>query len=260
LIPVGKFSYKINNGAIKGKFDRIYAFLILPQIKSIVSLDVNPENGTFKFFPEDNVWGYVEGMEIWAISVCIKDGKLYFDKKEYNGGKDMEVELNPTEISRTALDEKLAYEKSYKDFNKIEVEIELREKIHAKNVKIEEHRRIEGMMSEITYLVNHSCRCCDNAEVAIARELFLANCSVCHEVYKDKVGPALLGVTKRRSREFIQKFIRNSQRLIKVERDPVAMELYAKYNNTEMTAFPALTDCEIESIILYLEKEEIMEE
>jgi cytochrome c2 len=84
------------------------------------------------------------------------------------------------------------------------------------------------------------------------KELFEANCSACHSIYKIKVGPALKGLKKRRDAKWIARFIRNSQRVIKKEKDPYAVALYNKYNETEMTAFPSLTDKEIKALIEYV--------
>ncbi|MCU0430513.1 MAG: c-type cytochrome [Cytophagaceae bacterium] len=95
------------------------------------------------------------------------------------------------------------------------------------------------------------------ADLANGKELFEGNCTACHAIHKDKVGPALKDIKKRRDLTWIKKFIRNSQNVIKVEKDPYAVALYAKYNNTEMTAFPSFKDNEIENIVAYIMDESV---
>ncbi len=47
------------------------------------------------------------------------------------------------------------------------------------------------------------------------KQLFEKNCQVCHKIGGGKlVGPELLGVTERRERDWIAKFIRNSKAMI----------------------------------------------
>jgi len=92
----------------------------------------------------------------------------------------------------------------------------------------------------------------DAAVIAKGEALFKDNCTACHAVHKVKVGPALKDITKRRDLVWIKKFVRNSTKVIKVEKDPYAVALYAQYGNTEMTAFPTFTDEEIESVVAYI--------
>ncbi len=95
----------------------------------------------------------------------------------------------------------------------------------------------------------------DPAVLAKGKELFEGNCTACHAVHKVKVGPALKDVNKRRDITWIKKFVRNSTKVIKTEKDPYAVALYAKFNNTEMTSFPTFKDDEIESIVAYITSE-----
>lgn len=86
------------------------------------------------------------------------------------------------------------------------------------------------------------------------KDLFQKNCSVCHLIGEGKlVGPDLMGVTQRREKAWIEKFIRNSQEVIK-SGDPVAVKLYEEHNKAIMPAFTQLSADEINSIIDYLDK------
>jgi mono/diheme cytochrome c family protein len=93
----------------------------------------------------------------------------------------------------------------------------------------------------------------DEAIIAQGQSLFRQNCTVCHAINDIVVGPALGGVHTRRSTPWLISFIRNSQKLIK-SGDPDAVELYNRFNKTEMPAF-SFSDEEIISILAYIKQE-----
>ncbi len=83
------------------------------------------------------------------------------------------------------------------------------------------------------------------------KALFQSNCAACHNPLKDATGPALKGVDARvPSKEWLHKWIKNSAAVI-ASGDKYANDLYAKWNKTAMTAFPNLSDEEIDAIIAY---------
>lgn len=80
--------------------------------------------------------------------------------------------------------------------------------------------------------------------------LFKMNCSQCHQPGKRFVGPDLTGVENRwKSKALLYDFVRNSAEVIK--RDQYAADLYEKWNESPMLAFPQLSDEEIQSILDY---------
>lgn len=83
------------------------------------------------------------------------------------------------------------------------------------------------------------------------KKLFQANCSSCHAVDKEVVGPALQGIEKRRDIGWILKWVKNPQAVIK-SGDAYAVALYNKYAQQNMTAFGSLKDDEIKSIVEYI--------
>ncbi len=84
------------------------------------------------------------------------------------------------------------------------------------------------------------------------KALFQANCASCHNPYKDATGPALNGVDSRvPSKEWLYKWVKNSASVI-ASGDKYANDLYAKWNKTAMTAFPSLTNEEIDAITAYV--------
>lgn len=86
------------------------------------------------------------------------------------------------------------------------------------------------------------------------KSIFETNCASCHHPTKKSTGPALAGVPKHRTKEFLNAFIRNSTGLI-ASGDPLANCLYDQYNRTAMTAFPYMTDEELNMLYEYLNNE-----
>lgn len=87
------------------------------------------------------------------------------------------------------------------------------------------------------------------------KALFTANCASCHakNMKSALTGPPLGGVeAKWDSKENLYAWIRNSQAMIK-QGHPRALEVWNQYKPTVMTAFPALTDDEIASILVYID-------
>ena len=82
--------------------------------------------------------------------------------------------------------------------------------------------------------------------------IFLTNCASCHGILKDVTGPALKGITKRASKEWIHSFVRNNQAVI-ASGDKYANNLYLKYTKTQMNLFPNLTNKEIDAVVAYVE-------
>ncbi len=80
---------------------------------------------------------------------------------------------------------------------------------------------------------------------------FTKHCSACHTVGGGKrVGPDLKGVTERRKRDWLLKWIPASQSLVKAN-DPTATELMREYNNVPMPDFP-LSAAEVGDLIDYM--------
>jgi len=82
--------------------------------------------------------------------------------------------------------------------------------------------------------------------------LFKLNCSACHTVGQGKlIGPDLKDVHKRHDTEWIKKFIRSSQTLIR-NGDPVALKVYNENGQILMPDQPALTANEIDELLDYI--------
>ena len=92
-------------------------------------------------------------------------------------------------------------------------------------------------------------------ELAQGEAIFKNNCSTCHAATDEVVvGPGLKGIVKRRPIEWIVKWVHNPQKVIK-SGDKYALDLYKKFNYTEMTPYPNLKREEIMAIMAYLDNQ-----
>jgi mono/diheme cytochrome c family protein len=86
--------------------------------------------------------------------------------------------------------------------------------------------------------------------------IFNTNCKVCHTIGEGRrVGPDLAGITERREKEWIFKFITNSAGLIE-SGDEQAMAIFAEFNKIPMPPHP-LSDIELEDVVSYIGSYEI---
>ena len=87
-------------------------------------------------------------------------------------------------------------------------------------------------------------------------KLFKANCTACHALDKQIIGPALGGVVDRLKSEqnldtdWLHKWIKDNKTL-RDSGDKYANEVFEKFNKTEMTPFPNLTDQDVNDILEY---------
>ena len=86
--------------------------------------------------------------------------------------------------------------------------------------------------------------------------LFKTNCSACHALDKQMVGPALGGVVDRLKTEqnlgvdWFQKWIKDNKAL-RASGDKYANEVFEKFKKVEMTQFPSLSDQDVADILEY---------
>ena len=82
------------------------------------------------------------------------------------------------------------------------------------------------------------------------KDLFNANCAACHKLDAKATGPALRGVGSKYEKAWLYKWIHNSSALIK-SGDAQAVKVYEENNKVVMTAFPQLSEADIDNIIAY---------
>jgi mono/diheme cytochrome c family protein len=82
--------------------------------------------------------------------------------------------------------------------------------------------------------------------------LFKANCTSCHKIDQQLVGPALgPQLTSETDDKYLIKWIQNNQALI-AAKNPKALTIYNKFNQANMSVFPQLSDADVTNIITYV--------
>ena len=94
------------------------------------------------------------------------------------------------------------------------------------------------------------------SDPAKGKSLFNQNCAACHALNRKMTGPALANVESRLAedegldKEWLYAWIKNSSGMIK-SGDAYANKVYAEYNQAAMTAFPTLSNQDIDDILAY---------
>lgn len=84
------------------------------------------------------------------------------------------------------------------------------------------------------------------------QQMFHSRCSACHTIGDgDKIGPDLAGVTKRRDRNWVARYL-NSAEKMRTEGDPIALELGTKYKTVRMPD-QRLGGSDLKDMLSYLE-------
>jgi len=106
------------------------------------------------------------------------------------------------------------------------------------------------LLSIFFALIFSSFLSAQEADVQKGKSLFNANCAACHKLNKRAVGPALAGVSEKYDKEWLYAWIKNPMGMVKAG-DPQAVAVYEEYNKSVMTAFPQLSNEDIDNILAY---------
>jgi cytochrome c2 len=93
-----------------------------------------------------------------------------------------------------------------------------------------------------------------NPLVEHGKAVFQTNCSSCHNLKNDIVGPSLNGVLARWDNDTVKlrAYIHNPAKMIE-EKEPHALKAYERFKPTVMTPFPNLSDEDINAMIAYFQ-------
>jgi mono/diheme cytochrome c family protein len=83
------------------------------------------------------------------------------------------------------------------------------------------------------------------------KQLFNNQCSQCHGIGHQIIGPGLASVPKTRTKKWLIDFIKNSQKVIQ-SGEPHANLLYKNFKSTKMPSFDYLSDVQINHILLFI--------
>ncbi len=114
--------------------------------------------------------------------------------------------------------------------------------VHKRNLKI----KLTSFVFSLFFLftVNLTAQ----GDASKGKELFNTNCTACHKLDTRLIGPPLGGISDSREKEWIYKFVRNSQEFIKEDAD--AKAVFEEYK-IPMTSFTQFSDADIDNIIAY---------
>lgn len=93
------------------------------------------------------------------------------------------------------------------------------------------------------------------ADADKGKALFQSKCTTCHKIDQQLVGPALgPQVTSETDDKYLTSWIQNNQALI-AAKNPKAVEIYNKFNQSNMTVFADLSDADVANILAYIRGE-----
>lgn len=116
--------------------------------------------------------------------------------------------------------------------------------------------RILGIALALMLVFSTSLFAQDDAAVKAGKTLFNANCAACHKLDKASTGPMLRNIEQRLAdnegldREWLYRWIKNSPGMIK-SGDAYAVKVYEANGKKAMTAFPQLSNADIDNILAY---------
>lgn len=93
----------------------------------------------------------------------------------------------------------------------------------------------------------------DASIIAAGESAFKANCTQCHQIWEVRLGPALNGIHEKRSIEWLNSWIKNSQAMIQ-SGDEDAVALWDEYQPTVMPAYP-FSDEQVMELLAYIKAE-----
>jgi protein SCO1/2 len=90
-------------------------------------------------------------------------------------------------------------------------------------------------------------------KISLGEDLFRSRCDSCHSLgTEDGLGPGLQGVTDRRDRVWLARWLKAPDRML-AEKDLIATGLFNRYKKLPMPNL-RLTDSDVEALIKYMEK------
>jgi len=120
---------------------------------------------------------------------------------------------------------------------------------------VNQHNRfLRLFLSSLTFILLFSFQLSaqeiDSLEVVKGKKIFNANCASCHKLEGKLIGPALGKVEERRTNEWLKAWIKDNAAL-RATGDADAIAIFNEYNGSVMTAFPQLSDADIDAVLAY---------
>ncbi len=122
---------------------------------------------------------------------------------------------------------------------------------------VQKHSQISRLVyATLAFLFIFTFNLSAQGDVKAGKSLFNANCAACHKLDKKLVGPALGKISERREMDWLKAWIKNNNEL-RASGDADAIAIYEEYNGSPMTAFPQLSDTDIENLVAYMDADPV---
>jgi len=115
-----------------------------------------------------------------------------------------------------------------------------------------QHKKIlRLLLSSLTFILLFTTQLsAQDGDAKRGKGLYNANCAACHKLDKKLIGPALEGISERRTKEWLHAWIKDNNAL-RASGDADAIAIYEEFNKMPMTAYPQLSDQDIDDILAY---------
>jgi hypothetical protein len=240
------FSQQIVVTVDKGEtYDNVFTYFIYPSLKSLYRLNTSDNEMFYTGNAVNREIPVPKEQLAIAIVIAYKDGTPYLARKNFLTSM-QDFTLFPEPSSREQITLALAQYDEYASENRIGVDLEYQAFFSLQKKRSERLRHESEFLQKLWYKANP---CCSERG---GKELFFANCAACHKAGQEKLtGPGLMGSTARHTFEWLVKYTRNSNAMIKAG-DPEAIKLQNEYQSV-MTPFSALSETEIRAIYTYVD-------
>lgn len=107
--------------------------------------------------------------------------------------------------------------------------------------------KVAGLEQQVSYAAAKQL-----PNISLGEDLFRSRCDSCHSLgTEDGLGPGLQGVTQRRDRAWLTRWLKTPDQML-AEKDPVATALFNRYRKLSMPNL-RLTDVDVEALVNYME-------
>ncbi|MBP6731559.1 MAG: cytochrome c [Chitinophagales bacterium] len=272
------FEKKLEVTIPRGKeFDRVETYIVFEGMKSIYHLETLDKEVHFVGQHPQRSMLMPSAQKSKIAAVGYKDDKVYMGVVDFVTGSSEKarVALAPssseavkrvlqeiekgtfkgdlTTVAPTETDPAFSVNKptGYSEENSVAVDLAYQDFFYREQLYQEAQWREAAF---IVKLYQRAFPCdCGGTEIAYGKgqTLFNANCAACHKIFEDGTGPALVGITDRRSIGWLISFTRNWHDLVAAG-DRVAIDV-TNSRPTEMNVFVTLDECDIKSIYAYVQ-------
>lgn len=232
------------------RFDRVHVYVVDPVIKSLFALRPDGQGVFNQGYEED--WALVmrKQQAAYIVGVAYKNDSAFVVEENFILKKVNSFTISPQFIPKPELKSFLKkFDQNRRGFNKIRLDLEYQELFYQEQIRKKQLEQEQEMMGE---LMVELFSCCFNQNELTGKVLFERDCSQCHGISKEMVGPALAHISRRRSMDWLIAFTKYPQKVID-SGDPYAAKLYKKYKQY-MPNCDFLTNQEIEAIYAYIDK------